>query len=576
MTRFLKTAMAVLSSAVLFASAVFADNCFITAWPTSDPAPSVFTYNGETRLYFYCTQDKKGTSGTYPIDTIHVYSTADMFHWRDDGVALDEAHVSWARSGGHQLWAPHVVYLRGRYRMYVPETNTSSVFYNFAATNSAPTGMFTAGAAITGFGSNVIDPFCFVDTTDSVRVYMIYRDGGGAENSIIRMNDSGTATVGSSWRLTGWGTGYKEGAWVYKRNGYYYFIYAFQPNNSGNEYIDYATAPVPASGGITSSTVWTVRGHIVTLNANEFTNHSGAAIFATDSGGALTQPFCWWHGNDHGGELFPSGVGRCSAIEYMTYTTATPNLINAMSKTYRGVGICHAATDSIQVDRYSSRTGTIATTPIQYGAASTEKLGWYLSGIANGATVTYNDVDFTPPAGAYIANVCARVGATVATNTIRVTVGSTVVGTINVPSTGGLTTWSTTTPITLASTPASTIQNLTLTFTMGTASTMNVNWLQFGLMPISGVQNGRSLADKQGYVYQRTNKNTFVINRAGDAASVEIRLFNIKGQEMVNMINYEETPDAITVYLDAKAFASGTYLLKVKGNKGELRIPFIY
>ena len=57
-------------------------------------------YNGVTKVYFYCTQDKL-MSGQYSIDTIHCYSSTH-FHWKDEGVALDEQHcASWVHIGGH-------------------------------------------------------------------------------------------------------------------------------------------------------------------------------------------------------------------------------------------------------------------------------------------------------------------------------------------------------------------------------------------------------------------------------------------------------------------------------------------
>lgn len=74
--------LSVIGSLILLSrwTIVSADNFFITTHPTSDPAPSVFTYNGENRVYVYTTQDKIMTpEKSYPIDTIHCYSSDDMF-----------------------------------------------------------------------------------------------------------------------------------------------------------------------------------------------------------------------------------------------------------------------------------------------------------------------------------------------------------------------------------------------------------------------------------------------------------------------------------------------------------------
>ena len=149
----------VVAGGVVPRSTVLADNYFISVHPTSDPAPSVFTYNGVTKVYVYCTQDMIALSGNYPIDTIHCYSSTDMYHWKDEGVSLDEQHcASWVNKGAHKLWAPHVVYLKGLYRMYVPETATTSgnPSHIFMATSATPAGPFTPAAGyITGLGEEV-------------------------------------------------------------------------------------------------------------------------------------------------------------------------------------------------------------------------------------------------------------------------------------------------------------------------------------------------------------------------------------------------------------------------------------
>ena len=69
----------------------------------------------------------------------------------------------------------------------------------------------------------------------------------------------------------------------------------------------------------------------------------------------------------------------------MTYGAGTPPAINVMTQPYRGVGIAIAASDTIQLDRYTSATG-LGTTAIPYGSAGTEGIGWYLSNITNNAT----------------------------------------------------------------------------------------------------------------------------------------------------------------------------------------------
>jgi hypothetical protein len=552
-------------------SPVFADNCFATLHPTSDPAPSVFTYNGVTKVYVYCTQDKIGSTGSYPIDTIHCYSSTDMFHWKDEGTALDEQHcASWVNKGAHQLWAPHVVFLKGLYRMYVPDTamTTGHPAHIFMATSATPTGPFTpAPSYITGLGEEVpnpygvIDPFCFIDPSDS-SVWLSYRDNNNADLDLVRMNDSGTAIAGTKAIVnTGAATGYKEGSWMWKLNSVYYLAYAFTPNNSGNEIIAYSTAS-SAQGP------WTSRGQICPRNSGEWTIHSGCCFFNN-------QWYFFYHEVTFGGSILAGK--RCTAIEYMTISGTT---ITPMAKTLRGVGVPSAAVDTIQVDRYSSVTGTIATTPIPYNTTGSEEPGWYLSGISNNASVIYDSVDFTPTAGNKIGTVRARVSSANATSSIEVRVGTAagaLLGTIAVPAgTGGLSTW-TTTATALTATPPAGHQNLALVFKCAAPNTFQVNWIQFGQVPATSIKYSAGFIGQSGFEIRRVTKTTFRINCANEASHAQIRVLSVTGREIAHAFkNLSSAGNRVTVDLDSRHFSAGSYMLAIKNHTRSFQTPFLF
>ena len=112
------------------------------------------------------------------------------------------------------------------------------------------------------------------------------------------MNDSGTAVTGSIANdivNTGsaTGSGYKEGSWMWKRNGIYFLVFARVPG-SGNEIIAYSTAH-SATGP------WTYRGQLLGQNnsPSEFTIHSGACFFKG-------QWYLFWHNVSFGGSIFGS------------------------------------------------------------------------------------------------------------------------------------------------------------------------------------------------------------------------------------------------------------------------------
>jgi hypothetical protein len=125
----------------------------------------------------------------------------------------------------------------------------------------------------------------------------------------------------------------------------------------------------------------------------------------------------------------------------------------------------------------------------------------------------------------------------------------------------------------LTTTPPAGIQNLVLVF-LGTANTMNVNWVRF-IPVLPGINPAGSSASSAVLTCQRLNKNTFTV--IGAAAPAEIRLFNMKGQEMFDAFNSKASEKGITVNLNAKAvLSSGSYVLTVKSRNGDLRIPFVY
>jgi arabinoxylan arabinofuranohydrolase len=551
-----------------FFSAPSADNCFITNHPTSDPAPSVFTYNGVEKVYFYCTQDKIGTgNGDYPIDTVHCYSTADMYHWKDEGVSLYEKAVSWAASNVDKLWAPHIVYLKGSYRLTVPETATDGKFYNFMATCNNPVGPYSAGPQLPGSVSNVIDPFIFIDPSDSA-VWLSYRHQDGKNLGFVQMNDSATRITGNinnSVVNVGAGapSGYKEGSWMWKYKNHYFLVFAGVPG-SGNEIIGYSTSRDRAGP-------WTYRGQIFAQNnsPSEFTIHSGACQFRG-------QWYIFYHNVNFGGSIF--GSERCSGIEYLTYSNDSTINTAAISKTNRGVGVPSAYNDSIQVDR-GVITGA-SSVAIPYNASGAEKTGWYIGSITNNATVRYDSVNFTPTTGNKIGAVVARVSSTNAAGAIEVRIGSStgaLLGAIAVPSTGNLNTWTTTAATTLTADPPIGNQNLVLVFKTSATNALQVNWIQFSQAPVTSIRVDNVFIDKSGFNCRRINKNLFEVYCLKNAASAQVKVYTMTGRELTQAALVKNSGwNRFTANLDKKALTSGTYILSFRNQNLIHRIRFAY
>jgi arabinoxylan arabinofuranohydrolase len=84
---------------------------------TADPSAHVWK---DGRLYVYASHDIAPPRGCDLMDQYHVYSTADMVHWKDHGEILRATDVSWGRPEGGFMWAPDCAYKNGTYYFYFP------------------------------------------------------------------------------------------------------------------------------------------------------------------------------------------------------------------------------------------------------------------------------------------------------------------------------------------------------------------------------------------------------------------------------------------------------------------------
>ena len=579
---------------------VHADNFVVTTHPTSDPAPTVFTHNGETRVYLYCTQDIQKQIGDwdYPIDTLHCYSSDDMFHWRDDGCILDEQScASWVNKGAHQLWAPTVVFYKGKYRLFVSAVDKSRGSTDrearvFTATADSPTGPFIPSTnppyfTYPGVETGQIDPFCFIDTMSNgqTTALLVLRLNAGAKSiHMAQLNDDATNVVGAPWVVRVLPTdGYKEGTWVFKRNGFYYLIYATdREGEPTKETIEYATAPVPATGSITEQTQWTYRGVIFQTNSKEFTIHSGACHFAP-KGETEAKWYVFWHGVQEpeigGNRLFPVGPGRsrCTGIEQINFTNDNPPLIPETPKTKRGVGICNAATDNIQVDRYSSSNNCNVRT-IQHPGLQTAPTGWVVSDIKNNGTCTYTNVSFTPEADSQFNSVAANVSSTRDNCSIELRIGSKVIATVPVPNTGNLNTYATSNFAQLADIPAKGIQDLTLVFKTPADNCLQVNWIKFGKEHYVGVENNYGVKlDQSGYNFQRVNNTSFKVFCRENVANATVAVMDLQGRAVAGAVAVRQiAPNGMKIDLNQNQLSNGVYLLSVRTANQMKRIRFTY
>ncbi|MBN1413324.1 MAG: carbohydrate-binding protein [Spirochaetales bacterium] len=240
-----------LLSFILFYGICHAKNPFIHSIYTADPSARVWA---DGRLYVYPSRDIDPNQGCDLMDRYHVFSTADMVTWVDEGEILRASQVPWGRPEGGFMWAPDCIYRNGTYYYYFPHpsgTDWGSTWKTGIATSSLPERGFTVQGYIPGLES-LIDPNVFID--DDGQAYFYY--GGGNICKGGRLADNMMEIDGTMQDMQGL-VDFHEATWVFKRNGIYYLTYADNhSDSSGDNRMCYATGSNPLGP-------WTYRGIIM-------------------------------------------------------------------------------------------------------------------------------------------------------------------------------------------------------------------------------------------------------------------------------------------------------------------------
>jgi beta-xylosidase len=224
-----------------------AANPFITSIYTADPSAHVWA---DGRLYVYPSRDIDPPRGCDLMDRYHVFSTADMVNWRDEGEILRADQVSWGRKEGGFMWAPDCAYHNGTYYYYFPHpsgTHWNDTWKIGVATSTKPATGFKAGGYIAGLGGfAMIDPAVLIDTDGKPYIYF----GGGGHCQGVKLKDNMIEADGTVQDMTGL-VDFHEATWVFKRNGIYYLTYA--DNHRDVNQMRYATSSSPLGP-------WTYKG----------------------------------------------------------------------------------------------------------------------------------------------------------------------------------------------------------------------------------------------------------------------------------------------------------------------------
>ena len=201
----------------------------ILAGYTADPHAVV--YDG--KYYIYPTSDKNEWKTT----DFSVWSSTDLVNWKDEGMILDVTHdLKWATLRG---WAPAAIRRDGRYYFYFAAELKIGV-----AVSDSPVGRFVdpLGKPLITPDSRhpgqAIDPFVFID--DDGQAYLYYGQGN---LYAYKLNADMITLDGPPVRMTP--PHFNEGVFMFKRNGFYYFMWSQNDARDTNYQVAYGVSRSP-------------------------------------------------------------------------------------------------------------------------------------------------------------------------------------------------------------------------------------------------------------------------------------------------------------------------------------------
>ena len=234
----------------LLLSSAFSFCCAFDAAAQNNPAlhgrfadPEILYSQKTHKFYIYPTSD--GFTN-WQGDNFHCFSSADMTHWTDEGVILNlKTDVAWADS---RAWAPCIEekLVNGKYKYFFYFTAETKIG---VAVADDPTGPFREiGAPLIAErpaeadGGQCIDPDVFTDPV-SGKSYLYW---GNHFMAISELDESMTAIVpGSTRELIHSSKLYREGTYVFYRQGRYYFSWSQDDARSPNYCVRYVVSDSP-------------------------------------------------------------------------------------------------------------------------------------------------------------------------------------------------------------------------------------------------------------------------------------------------------------------------------------------
>ncbi len=407
---------------IVFCLGVFsylaAQNPIIQTNFTADPAPMVYN----DKVYLYTTQDEDNSSW-FVMNNWRLYTTTDMVNWTDYGVVLSYSDFEWAKG---DAWAPQCIERDGKFYMYVPviskENNRPAVG---VAVADSPYGPFydPLNKPLVQSGNGDIDPSVFID--DDGEAYLYW---GNPNVYYVKLNEDMISFSGEivevpmteksfgkrEGNIKERPTLYEEAPWLYKRNDLYYLLWGGGPIP---EHLGYSTSNSPEGP-------WEYGGVIMPTEGRSFTNHPGIIDYKGKT-------YLFYHdGSLPGG----GGFNRSVCVDEVHF-----NEDGSIQQMSMGDGIKESLGT---INPYRKNESVTIAFSEGLKASRNEKVGGYVNAMKDGAYMKVRDVDFGESGPSQFS---ARVGTT-HNNGVKMEVridniNGELLGTINVPITGGDDRW---------------------------------------------------------------------------------------------------------------------------------------
>ena len=312
----------------------------------ADPAAHVWN---DGKLYVYGSLDE--STEYYCSWRHHVMETTDMLNWTiHENRFASRGNNDAVPYNNRLLYAPDCMYHNGIYYLYFSQPDPQHA--EGVATSDSPIGPFVNGQPIDTHGYNQIDPNVFIDD-DGTAYYLWGQFTLKMAKLKANMKELDETTVRDSV-LTEFEHFFHEGAFMTKRNGIYYVVYADLSRANMPTCIGYAVSDSPFGP-------YTYGGVIVDnsrCDPGNWNNHGSIAEFNG-------QWYVFYHRATHNSKMM-----RKACLEPITFRP--DGSIPEVLMTSQGAGGPLPATAKIDAERACTMLGNVR---IQLFEPNNEQLG---------------------------------------------------------------------------------------------------------------------------------------------------------------------------------------------------------